>query len=157
MNLHSNTTSNARRRLALALGCLLAAGTVSMVATSSASAAPCIGKKIYATQNGQTLNGTCGADTFYVGQYKTVWVYAGGGDDTIKVGWGGGKVEVHGGDGNDYIHNGGDKQVVAYGDAGNDTLLGGSYTDQLHGGSGTDTGYVGAGDVTSSLEKVWAN
>jgi Ca2+-binding RTX toxin-like protein len=157
MNQHTDTTSNARRRMALVLGGLLAAGSVSMVATSSASAAPCIGKKIFATQNGQTLNGTCGNDTFVIGQYKTIWVHAGGGDDTIKVGWGGGKVEVYGGSGNDYIHNGGDKQVVAYGEAGNDTLLGGSFKDQLHGGSGNDTAYVGAGDTTSSIETVHNN
>ena len=157
MNLHSNTTSNTRRRTALVLAGLVASGAVSMVATSSASAAPCIGKKIFATQNGQTLNGTCGNDTFVIGQYKTIWVYAGGGDDTIKVGWGGGKVEVYGGSGNDYIHNGGDKQVIAYGESGNDTLLGGSFKDQLHGGSGTDTAYVGAGDTTSSIETVHNN
>lgn len=145
-------------KTALTLASIVAAFGISAGAATAASAKPaelCTGKKIYAHQNGETLNGTCGNDTFIVGQYKTVFVYGNDGDDIVKVGWGGGKVEVHGGNGNDRVYNGGDKQVVIYGDGGNDSMEGGPFADQFFGGSGTDSACSGAGDTINSVESTF--
>jgi Ca2+-binding RTX toxin-like protein len=146
------------KKVALTIASLVAAFGISAGSASSASAGEgaCAGqgKKIFAHQNGETLTGTCGADTFIVGQYSTVFINAGGGNDTIKAGWGGGRVEVHGGLGNDTVYNGGDKQVFVWGEGGNDIMEGGVYADKFFGGSGTDQACVQAGDTKDSIETV---
>ena len=61
-----NKTAATLASIVAALG--ISAGTATAVSAKTAEF--CIGKKVYAHQNGETLNGACGADTFIVGQYK---------------------------------------------------------------------------------------
>ncbi len=139
----------------LALLGALAAGSASAVLPGIANAGDrlgCVGKTIEASQNGQTLYGTDCADTIKIGQFANITVYAGGGNDTIRAGFGGGWVYVYLQDGHDTLLNPNDREVWAAGGAGNDTMYGSSGYDAFYGGTGTDSVKVNPGDFYAEVE-----
>lgn len=77
---------------------------------------------------------------------ERVVVFAGEGDDVVKVAGGVAiPLEAHGGDGNDEL-SGGRRDDRLFGDAGNDRLDGNGGDDQLAGGAGRDTLSGGPGN-----------
>ena len=147
-----NITKRPIVRLAL-LGAL-AAGSAS-VALPGIVSAGCTGKVIDATKNNQTLYGTGCNDTFYIRQFSNVTVYAGGGDDTVRAGFGSGGVYFYLEGGNDTLLNPNDREVWAHGGAGNDTMDGSSGYDAFYGGSGFDSVSVNPGDFYAEVESYF--
>jgi Ca2+-binding RTX toxin-like protein len=148
-----NTTKRPIVRLAL-IGAL-AAGTAATVVPGIASAGDkvgCAGKTIDATAHGQTLHGTCGNDTFYIRQFSGVTVYAGGGHDTVRAGFGTGDVHFYMEGGNDTVLNPNNREIWAHGGAGNDTMYGSTGYDAFYGGTGTDAVAVNPGDFYAEVE-----
>jgi Ca2+-binding RTX toxin-like protein len=168
----SNRTT-ARNRLPRIAAGLLAAGAAVLAVPGVADAAPpfggsdklaCPGTTIHAKPGQTVVHGTCGNDLIFLSD-NAATVYAYGGDDDIRAGWGGKTVTLHLGAGNDEVSNNGDKKVIAYGEAGNDILEGGHLDDALFGGEGHDDLFGGPGanslhggngsdflDSTSSLD-----
>ncbi len=139
-------TTTARRTVArFALAGIAAASLGTMVGGTPASAELCVGKYVSATANNQVLHGTCGADEFAVHNYSNVTIYAGDGNDEVKVGWGGGTVTAYLGSGDDDLFNGSDKRVVVFGEQGHDDIEGGAYDDWISGGAGNDIIFGGNG------------
>jgi hypothetical protein len=146
---HTNRTTTRKSRRLAGLALTLATGAAlssAALGATPASANPGFGDKlacppteIHVKSGQKVVHGTCGDDLIFVGFNNNVTVYAGGGDDDIRGGWGAGHtVTVHAGAGNDSVHVNPDKRLVAYGEAGNDELEGGNADDILNGGSGND-------------------
>lgn len=137
----------------------LAAGSASVILPGIASAGGdrlgCAGKTIDATANNQTLHGTCGNDNFAIGQFSNVTVYAGGGHDTVRAGFGAGDVYFYLEGGNDTVLNPNDREIWVSGGAGNDTMHGSSGYDAFYGGSGTDSISATPGDFYTEVESFF--
>lgn len=143
-----------RRSIArLALIGTFAAGSASVALPGMVSAG-CAGKVFEATSNNQTLNGTCGNDTFKIGRYANVTVYAGDGNDTVYAGFVGntGTNYFYLQGGNDTVLNSSDKPIWVSGGSGNDTMDGSSGYDAFYGGSGTDSISATPGDFYAEIE-----
>jgi Ca2+-binding RTX toxin-like protein len=127
--------------VALATGTALAAGAIGATPASAAigDKLACPPTEIHVKSDQKVVHGTCGDDLIFVGFNNNVTVYAGGGDDDVRGGWGAGHtVTVYGGAGDDSIHVNPDKRLVAYGEGGDDDIEGGSADDIVNGGSGND-------------------
>ena len=171
------TAAPARRRRFAGLAVALVAGaaiTGGALGASPASAQPtipsgklgCAPTEIHVKSGQKVVNGTCGDDLIFVGNNADVTVYAGGGNDDIRGGWGAGHtVTVYGGAGDDSIHVNPDKRLVAYGEAGNDDIEGGNADDILNGGIGNDElrgsngGNILVGDAGNDIldSRDWGN
>lgn len=97
------------------------------------------------------------AQTFAVGDVKSVAIRGGNRGDTITVdetngvlgvglviSGGNGRDTIYGGSGNDIIYGGNGRDML-YGGAGNDYLSGGNGRDLIYGGDGNDSLYGGNG------------
>lgn len=147
--------NSTKRPLArILVGGLLAAGTAAAVVPGVASAnrLGCVGKTIHASETGQHIHGTPCADTIVIGQFGGVTVFAGGGNDTVNVGFGPGPAYVYLQDGHDTLVNPHNRQIWADGGAGNDTIDGSSHNDWIYGGAGTDSATINTGDDYHGIE-----
>jgi uncharacterized repeat protein (TIGR01451 family) len=82
--------------------------------------------------------------SFSMGNYRSIVVYAGAGDDTVNI-KPGMQSFVHGEDGNDRLTTAGGFDEL-FGDAGNDTLNSGGGDDYLEGDDGNDSLIAGSGN-----------
>ena len=159
------TASTARRRFARTalVGLAGLAGLATVAGTTgTAHASPaCTGSVIHVSHDHQQVEGTCGADTIFIGPYDHVTVHAGDGDDDVR---GGSGFHTHNviylGAGNDHYSVSENSNHV-FGEGGNDTLVGGYGNDVFDGGSGDDqlTGGKGA-DVlfgNTGNDKMWSD
>jgi Ca2+-binding RTX toxin-like protein len=149
-----NTTPRTIARLALMGGLVASAAAI---VPGVAGAAGCTGKTVYARANYTTLHGTSCNDTFYIGRYAGVTIYAGDGNDTVNAGFIGnsGTNYFYLQGGNDTVVNPHDKPIWVSGGAGNDVMDGSSGYDAFYGGTGTDSISATPGDFYAEVEKFF--
>lgn len=101
---------------------------------------------------GHTVNGSDGMNIIEAnGVFHTV--YAGGGNDDLRVQRGGEGTVIHAGEGDDWLNTGIAEGIEFYGDEGNDIvdLSSGTKNNLIHGGSGEDHFRIHAHSVGSEI------
>ena len=146
----NTSTRSIAARLVLIGG--LAGSAMAIVPGVASANFGCVGPTIEASAHDQTLYGTGCSETIKLGQFSNVRVFAGGGNDTVRAGFGGLNY-LHLEGGNDTVVNPNDNEIWVSGGAGNDTVEGSSGYDAFYGGSGTDTFLEATqGDFYDSVE-----
>jgi len=108
---------------------------------------------VVASADGKTIKTTIGtqaAQSFDVSKIKKIVVFAGSGNDTIKVDVASAKLpptEINAGDGNDSVTAGAEPDCI-HGGLGNDTIIAGAGDDVVDGGPGADSLMGGDGNDT---------